>query len=191
MSKLFLFMMVSVDGFFEGPNHDLSWHNVNPEFNDFAIAQTKTVGTLLFGHTTYDLMSGYWPTEGPRKNDPVVAELMNTLPKIVFSRTLTNLPAIPHWENAKLEKEVNKDEIIKLKQSSDKPLAIFGSNALCVSLMRLGLVDEFRLMVAPVVIGKGTRLFEGLNEKYKLKLTSSRVFNSGNILLTYVPQPPA
>lgn len=185
MAKLFLFMMVSVDGYFEGPGHDLSWHNVDAEFNEFAIEQTKSVGTLLFGKTTYELMSSYWPTDGARKNDPIVAGLMNTTPKIVFSRSMKSLKEIPHWENVKLANEINKADIEKLKSGSTKNLAIFGSNNLCVSLMEQGLVDEFRIMINPVAIGKGTPLFAGIKQKVTLNLAGSKAFKSGNILLTY------
>lgn len=188
MAKLFLFMVVSVDGYFEGPVHDLSWHNVDAEFNDFAIAQTKTVGTLLFGHRTYDLMRQYWPTEQARKNDPVVAGLMNITPKIVFSKTLGKVEETEHWKNVKLMKEIRKPEIAKLKQESKKDLAIFGSNQLCVGMIELGLIDEFRIMINPLAIGRGTSLFQGLREEFKLKLISSKVFKSGNVLLCYYPR---
>ena len=181
-------MMVSVDGYFEGEGHDLSWHNVDAEFNEFAIAQTKSVGTLLFGKRTYDLMAGYWPMAEARKDDPVVAGLMNTTPKIVFSKSMQKLQAIPHWENVELAREVDHQAISKMKNQAGRDLAIFGSNQLCVSFIKLGLVDEFRLIVNPVSIGKGTPLFAGLNERYKLKLIDEKKFNSGNILLTYEPK---
>ena len=88
MRKLFSFNMVTLDGYFEGPNHEIDWHNVDGEFNEFAIEQTGAVDMLLFGRVTYQLMASYWPTPDAIKNDPIVADLMNRLPKIVFSRTL-------------------------------------------------------------------------------------------------------
>lgn len=180
-------MMVSVDGYFEGPNHDLSWHNVDAEFNEFAIKQTESVGTLLFGRRTYELMSSYWPSEQARKDDPIVARLMNNTPKIVFSRTMEKLQNIAEWHNATLKNEIKKLEIKKLKRESAKDLAVFGSNQLCVSLMKLGLVDEFRIMLNPVALGRGTSLFAGLDKELKLSLISSKLFKSGNMLLTYEP----
>lgn len=188
MAKLFLFMMVSLDGYFEGPNHDLSWHNVDAEFNDFAIEQTKTVGTLLFGRRTYELMSNYWPSEQARKTDPVVAELMNSTPKIVFSKSLDKLTEISHWQNAKLFREVKSEDIIALKKQSSKDLAVYGSNRLCVNLMQLGLVDEFRLMINPVAVSAGTSLFSGLKKQTNFELKSQLQFKSGNALLTYQPK---
>jgi len=178
-------MMVSLDGYFEGENHDLSWHNVDAEFNEFAVSQTKSAGTLLFGRRTYELMSGYWPSEQSRKDDPVVAGLMNTTPKIVFSRSLAKLDAIPNWENASLMPEVSVETIRNIKQNVDKDIAIYGSNNLCVSLMELGQVDEFRIMVNPVAIGKGTPLFFGLKKHTGFTLINTREFKSGNVLLTY------
>jgi dihydrofolate reductase len=185
MSKMFLFMMVSVDGYFEGVDHDLSWHNVDAEFNEYAMQQTKSVGTLLFGHRTYDLMASYWPTEATRKDDPIIAELMNNTPKIVFSKTMTKLPEIPEWHNAKVMNEITVEAIQNLKKNSQKDLAIYGSNNLSVSMLHLGLLDELRIMVNPVALGKGTALFASLTSKQTLKLTNTKTFNSGNVLLYY------
>src|SRR5690348_8963282 len=99
MAKVFLFMMISLDGYIEGENHDLSWHNVDEEFNTFAIPQTQSVETLLFGRKTYELMRDYWPTESARTTDPVVAHLMNTTPKIVFSHSLKKVEETKYWKH--------------------------------------------------------------------------------------------
>lgn len=88
MRNLYLFNMVSLDGFFEGPDRDIYWHTVDDEFNDFAIKQLDNVDTLLFGRVTYELMASYWPTPEAVENDPLVARRMNETAKIVFSRTL-------------------------------------------------------------------------------------------------------
>src|SRR5688572_13512557 len=101
MRKVFLFMMVTVDGFFEGPDQDIDWHNVDEEFNEFAINQLDEVGVLLFGRVTYQLMASYWPTQSAKQNDPVIAERMNSVPKIVFSKTLETVD----WDNTRLIKE--------------------------------------------------------------------------------------
>ena len=181
MRKLFLFMMISLDGYFEGPDHDLSWHNVDAEFNDFAIEQTSNIDTLIFGRRTYEMMAGYWPTELAKKDDSVVAGLMNNTPKIVFSHTLNSAP----WQNTRLVKDNLAEEITTLKQQPGKDLAVFGSSNLCVSLVEQGLLDELRIMVNPVVLGKGTLLLQGLDQKLPLKLTAEKLFKSGNVLLTY------
>src|SRR5512138_2918654 len=110
MRKVFLFNMVTLDGFFEGPNQDIGWHHVDEEFNEFAIEQLHEIGTLLFGRVTYQVMASYWPTEIAKKDDPAVAELMNSLPKVVFSKTLGKA----EWDNTKLVKESIVEEVSKL-----------------------------------------------------------------------------
>lgn len=185
MSKLFLFMMISLDGYMEGVNHDLSWHNVDAEFNSFAIPQTQSVGAILFGRRTYELMRDFWPTEQARTSDPVVAELMNTKPKIVFSKTLDTVKETEHWKNVRLIKKDIVEEINKLKKESEKDLAVYGSNNFCVTLLEHNLLDEIRIMINPVVIGKGTPLFEGIQKHYNFSLQNTRQFKNGNLLLTY------
>lgn len=173
--------MVSLDGFFEGSSKwDLSWHNVDKEFNDFAIAQLNETGTLLFGRVTYEGMAGYWASPDAAKNDPVVAGLMNQIPKIVFSKTLDKA----EWNNTRLVKDRVADEISKLKKQSDKDLAIFGSANLMSKLMRMNLIDEHRVMVNPVILGNGSPLFL-TKDKLNLKILKTRAFRNGNVLLTY------
>ncbi len=183
MRKLFLFMMVSLDGFFEGPNHDISWHHVDEEFNEFAIKQLDDVDMLLFGRVTFQLMASYWPTPSAIENDPVVANKMNSMPKVVFSRTLDKV----EWNNSRLVKDNMADQVSKLKQQPGKDMAIFGSSDLAVSLTQMGLIDECRIMVNPVVLGSGKPLFKGMSDKLNLKLLRTRTFRSGNVLLYYQP----
>jgi dihydrofolate reductase len=179
MRKIFLFMLVSVDGYFEAPGHDISWHNVNAEFNDFANKQLEEISTLLFGHRTYDLMASFWPT-----SKSATAGFMNALPKVVVSHSAFK----PEWENTTVISANAIDAIRELKNQSGKDIAIFGSNILCVSLMEAGLVDELRIMVCPVALGKGTPLFTGLSKPTKLHLTKTREFSSGNLLQYYTPK---
>lgn len=185
MSKLFAFEMITLDGYFEGPNHDISWHNVDEEFNQFAIKQTDQAGTLIFGRITYQLMASYWPTDGAKNDDPEVASQMNTTPKIVFSHTLESAD----WQNTTLLKDNAVDELRKLKQSSKKDIAIFGSSNLCANLVNEvpTIIDEYRLMVNPIIIGDGTPFLKGIKQQLKLNLLSTRQFKNGNILLIYQP----
>ncbi len=180
-------MMVSLDGFFEGPDHDLSWHNVDEEFNDYAIAQTKSIDTLLFGRRTYELMAEYWPSEDARKTDPIVADLMNNTPKVVFSKTLHNVQETNYWKNVRLIHDNIAEEVKKLKEQPGKDLAVYGSNNFAVSLIQIGLLDEIRVMINPVVIGKGTPLFAGIQNKLSLKCINTKAFHNGNVLLYYQP----
>jgi dihydrofolate reductase len=174
--------MVTLDGFFEGPNQEIDWHNAdNEEFNEFAIEQTSSVDTLVFGRLTYQLMASYWPTETAVNADPIVADLMNRLSKIVFSRTLERV----EWNNTRLIAENAQKEIQTLKIQPGKDMAIFGSADLISSLMDV--IDEHRVMVNPVLLGAGNPLFKNSGDRRRLRLVDSRIFNSGNVLLTYQP----
>jgi dihydrofolate reductase len=183
MRRLFSFNMVTLDGFFEGPDHDINWHNVDAEFNEFAIEQTSAVDTLLFGRVTYQLMASFWPSPFALETDPVVAGLMNRVPKIVFSRTLEKA----EWNNTRLIKDHVAEEISKLKQQPGKDLALFGSANLMSTLMQLDLIDEHRIMVNPVILGSGNPLFKNSKDKLNLKLIRTRIFGNGNVLLCYQP----
>jgi dihydrofolate reductase len=184
MRKVIFFMLVSLDGFYEGPNHEIDWHNVDEEFNDFANVQLDSVGLLLFGRVTYEMMAAYWPTQAAVGNDPITAGNMNRLPKIVFSRTLSSVA----WQNTRLVKKNIEEEISKLKGQPGKDLIIFGSSDLSVDLIQAGLIDEFRIMLNPVVLGHGKSLFNGFQERLDLELIKTRTFKSGNVLLYYIPK---
>jgi dihydrofolate reductase len=183
MRKVIFFMLTSLDGYFEGPHQDIGWHNVDDEFNEFAIQQTREFGGLLFGRKTYQLMAGYWPTEAAKRDDPVIAGLMNSLPKIVFSKTLESVD----WQNSRLVRDSIQDEVSHLKEQPGGDLAIFGSSDLTASLAQMGMVDEFRIMVNPVVLGEGSPLLKGLDRRLDLRLLKTRPFKSGNVLLYYEP----
>lgn len=181
MRKLFAFNLISLDGFFEGPDRDINWHNVDEEFNAFAIEQTSAVGALLFGRVTYQLMESYWPTADALKNDTAIAGIMNSLPKFVFSKTLEKA----EWNNTRILKENIEQEILNLKQQPGKDMAVFGSANLLSTLMHMDLVDEHRVMINPVLLGKGNPLFKSMEDRTNLRLQKSRTFKSGNILLYY------
>jgi dihydrofolate reductase len=176
-------MLISLDGYFEGPDSEIDWHNVDSEFNDYAVDNLNNADMLLFGRVTYELMAGYWPTELATTDDPVVAGKMNSLPKVVFSKTLSSA----EWNNTTLVKENYEEEVLKLKQQPGRNLVIFGSSDLAVTFMEHDLIDEFQIFVNPVILGKGKPLFNGIKHRYKLKLLSTRTFGSGNVLLCYQP----
>jgi dihydrofolate reductase len=179
--KLYSFMVVTLDGFYEGPNGEFDWPNVDQEFNEFGIEQLHDTDLLVFGRATYEGMAGYWPIPAARQDDPVVAELMNTLPKVVVSTTL----ASADWNNSRVVAGDVAEELTKLKQQPGKGIAIFGSPSLTVSLIELGLVDELRVLVNPIVLGDGRSLFRTTRDRLRLELLQTRTFRSGNVLLTY------
>ena len=182
MRKLVTFNLITLDGFFDGRPPDISWHNVDDEFNKFAITQLKEIDTLLFGRVTYQLMASYWPSPDAIKNDPIVAGLMNGMPKIVFSKTLDKTS----WENTRLVKDHLSEEIYKLKEKPGKDIAIFGSANLISTLLPMNLIDEHRIIVNPVVLGKGRPLFK-TKDKLNFQLLKTKVFGNGNVLLYYQP----
>lgn len=176
--------MVTLDGFFAGPNGEIDWHVVDAEFNEYAIAMLNAADTILFGRVTYDMMAAYWPGEKPVKNDPIVAERMNNLEKIVFSTTQEDLA----WNNSTVMKTIDRAEIIKIKEQPGKDILILGSGTIVSAFAGLGLIDEYRLIVNPVALGKGKTLFAGVNNRVKLKLSKTKTFCSGNVLLYYEPE---
>jgi dihydrofolate reductase len=178
MRKLIMFNMISVNGFFEGPNHDITWHTVDEEFNDFAIKQIDEVDTILFGRVTYELMESYWPTEAAIKDDPVIAKAMNTKRKIVISSTMK----APTWSNTTLISRDAPAELNRMKHQAGRDLIIFGSASLCSSLIKARTIDEFRILISPTVLVNGTPL---LRDKISLTLKDTRKFGNGNVLLTY------
>ncbi|MFA6083690.1 dihydrofolate reductase family protein [Mucilaginibacter sp.] len=182
MRRIILFNMITLDSRFEGPNGEIDWHNTDKEFSQFAVEQLETVDTLLFGRKTYQLMESFWPTEQAKQQSPVIAGLMNNAEKIVCSKTLTRVD----WDNSRLITNI-KGELPGLKNKQGKDIMIFGSADLSKTLIKLGLIDEIRLMLNPVVLGKGKPFFRGIKGQLNLQLLKVRLFNSGNILLYYKP----
>ncbi len=185
MRKIFLFMMRSLDGYFEAPGHDLSWHNVDEEFNQFANQQLDEIDTVLYGRRTYELMESFWPSETGLKEDPETAKRMNSLKKIVFSKSLNEVKETELWKNVTLKHAVDNEFIQELKSQPGKDIVVLGSSTLCVTLLKMGLLDEVRLMINPVILGQGTTVFHGLTQKLEMKLSNTREFSSGNVLNIY------
>ena len=184
MRKLVVFNHVTLDGFFAGINGDMSWaHKDDAEWNAFAAENASGGGQLIFGRITYELMAGFWPTPYAIENIPVVAERMNNLPKVVFSRTLDQAS----WNNTKLVKGDIAAEIRKMKKEPGEGMAILGSGSVVSQLAQEGLIDEYQIVLNPVVLGKGRTMFDGIKGKLTLKLTKTRAFGNGNVLLCYEP----
>jgi dihydrofolate reductase len=183
MSKLNTFTFITLNGYFKGLNGDISWHRHGAEENEYAAEGLRSDSILLFGRVTYQMMAGYWPTPMALKNDPVVAAGMNAAEKIVFSRTLKKV----EWNNTRLIRHNIFAEIKKLKQESGKDMTLLGSGSILAQLADHRLIDEYQIMVDPVVLGAGTPIFADLRQKLDLKLTLTRTFKSGVVLLCYQP----
>jgi dihydrofolate reductase len=186
MRQLIVFNQVSLDGYFVDAKGDMSWaHQArdDAEWNAFTAENAAGGGTLVFGRITYQLMAGYWPTPMALQNGREVADHMNALPKVVFSRTLAEAT----WSNTTLVKTDLFAAIRKLKAEPGPGLAILGSGRIVAQLAPEGLIDEYQLVVHPVALGAGRTLFEGVARKLPMKLTKTRAFENGAVLLCYQP----
>lgn len=178
MRKVFWQMMVTLDGFMEGPNRELDWHVTDEDFARYVAEMERDIDTIVFGRVTYQMMAAYWPTS----TEPE-ARMMNELPKIVFSRTLKQV----EWNNSRLAKDNVGEEIARLKHQPGKDIAIIGSAGLASTFMRLGLIDEYRIFVNPVVLGGGTPMFKDVKNRTVLRLTKTETLRSGVVMLYYRP----
>ena len=173
--------MISLDGHYEGPRHDISWHKVYDDFKAYPIDLALKIDTLIFGRLTYELMASYWPRADAMADDPVVTERINNLPKIVISHTLEKAD----WQHTEIISDKVAETLSRLKSEPGKSIAIFGSSQLSRTLIPSGLIDEYRIVISPVVLGQGSRLFAGLKNALNLQLQDTRSFKSGNVMFTY------
>ena len=184
MPRLMAFDNVTLDGRFAGPNGDLGWaHKDDPEWKAFVDSNASGDGRLVFGRVTYQMMASYWPTPLAHQTSPVVAERMSAMPKIVFSRTLSHTT----WENTTLINDDLLSAVRRLKREPGEDMAILGSGSIVAQLTAARLIDEYQIVINPLVIGEGKALFEGVKDPVPLRLTKTRPFENGNVLLCYAP----
>jgi dihydrofolate reductase len=169
--------MMTLDGFFAGPNGELDWHLVDADFLEYAAEMLRSVDTILFGRLTYELMVAYWPS-APKDE---IADKMNGLGKIVFSRTLAKVD----WNNTTLVKGALIDEVSKRKRLPGKDMVVLGSASIASPLLEAGLVDDYRVILNPVLLGRGKPMFAGIEKRVSLKLLGTKLFGSGVVLLSY------
>ena len=183
MRKLKVFNHVSVDGFIADAEGDMSWaHRADAEFNEWVAANASGGGELVFGRVTYQQMAAFWPTPAALASLPVVAERMNNLPKVVFSKSL----AKAEWHNTRLFRGQDiAAEIEQLKHEPGKDLVIMGSALLVSELTRRSLIDSFQFVLNPIVLGTGKSMFAQLKQPLNLRLTHSRTFENGNVVVSY------
>lgn len=168
---------MTLDGFMEGPNEwELDWFVVDEDFNRYVADMLSSIDTILLGRVTYQGFADYWPSSTDAE-----APMMNELPKIVFSRTLEKV----EWKNSRLVKGNLAEEVARSKQQPGKDLAMFGSADLAATFMRLGLIDEYRIFVNPVVLGGGTPMFKDIKDRAALKLSKTQTLSSGVVILYY------
>jgi dihydrofolate reductase len=181
LRKLITWNLVTVDGFFEGAKSgDLAFHQAvwGPGLEAFVTEQLRSVGGILFGRVTYEHMASYWPTQTGE-----IANFMNSVPKYVASRTLGKA----EWRNSRLMKGDLAAEVVKLKHGEGQDLFVFGSANLSATLISAGLVDEYRLAVTPVLLGRGNPLFKATPRMSRLRLLEAKALEGGSVILRYAP----
>ncbi|MFC4856882.1 dihydrofolate reductase family protein [Actinophytocola glycyrrhizae] len=181
MSKVVYWVHASVDGFIAGPNGEFDWPVMGPELSAYSDGLNERVGTFLYGRVVWELMSGYWPTADQISDHPhdlAFAKVWRNMPKVVFSRTLTEAG----W-GARVETDVV-GAVRALKARQDKDLLLTGGAGLAAALAALDLIDEYQVVVHPVVLGGGKRLFP-LAGRFDLKLAATRPLDGRAVLLSY------
>ncbi len=185
MRKLKVFNFVSLDGCYTDRSGSMTWahdYSGDEEFTAFATENARgSQGELLFGRVTYELMASYWPTEMAKTNSPVTAEAMNRMKKHVLSRSPRSLT----WNNShQLSGEIV-DAVRGLNEQPGSDIMIFGSGSIVRQIASHNLIDEYQLIVVPLVLGGGRNMFEGIPQHLGMRLNHHRVFNNGVVLLSY------
>jgi dihydrofolate reductase len=184
MRQLRSFTSISLDGFFTDAGNDMSWaHKHDDEWNAFTRGNASGDGALLFGRVTYEMMKAFWPTPQAAQMLPEVAKAMNAMPKYVVSRTL----AAAEWQNTTVLEGDLVARVQKLKASEGPDLVILGSGSIVSQLTEARLIDEYQLVLIPIVLGKGRTPFQTLNDPRTFGLKKTKSFTNGNVVLWYEP----
>lgn len=176
---------MTLDGYFEGnQNWDLSFHNLiwGKELEKLSIDQLQSADYLVFGRVTYEGMAAYWTKAEAKTEEHEVAKLMNSIPKIVFSKTLKSAD----WNNTTIIRENASDEILKLKEQGGKDIYVFGSANLSETFINDNIFDEYRIGIAPVILGNGRPLFRQGIASNNLTLVSTQPLTTGGVVLKYL-----
>lgn len=186
MGSVSVFNAISLDGYFTDADNDMSWAHRNaddPEWRAF-VSGNASAGdaVLLFGRVTYDLMRSYWPTAAAKRDSPDVAERMNSGRKVVVSRSVKR----PDWQNTEV---ISRDLVNAVRRMKAKEtIVIMGSGKVIAQLAEAGdVIDDYQLIVNPIVLGKGRTMFDGVTRPFELKLGEVRSFKNGKISLIYRP----
>ena len=189
MRKLIVTEFYSLDGLMSDPQDQMDWvtTNFSEDMGKYVDDVYANADTLFLGEVTYKIMATYWPTADTNpeafQGDPEGARTMNSIRKVVFSKNLKDLA----WSNSALKTEIVPEEIKKMKQEPGKNMLVAGSASIVQQLTNFGLVDEYHLLVHPVILGNGKPLFKDIRERHNLKLISTEVFKNGVVLLRYEP----
>jgi dihydrofolate reductase len=182
MRKVMVFNSISLDGYFTDNTNDMAWaHKRDPEWQAFTAENAGGDAELLFGRKTYEMMAGFWPTPPALQAMPKVAESMNRMRKTVFSRTLSRAD----WQNTRVVKGDIADEVRRMKHESGPDVLIMGSGEIIAQLTQARLIDNYQVVLTPIVLGRGRSMFEGVTGRPALQLTKTRSFGNGNVVMWY------
>jgi dihydrofolate reductase len=195
MRRIVAFNRVTADGYFTAPDGNLNWAVPEEELDKAAAASASGPGTILFGRRTYEMFEQFWPhvvDDSPGAPDPhtpgrrspemrAMGAWINEATKVVFSRTRREVP----WRNSRVLHELDPHDVEAMKSQPGTDIMIFGSGSVVSQLTQHGLIDEYRFVVSPVLLGSGRPLVSGLPKPSKLNLLESRAYPSGNVVLRY------
>jgi dihydrofolate reductase len=183
MRKVVMLNRISIDGFYAGPNGEIDWFVADPEV-DQAAHEMMRPDTILFGRVTYQMFESFWPTVLANAEAPegarVMANELDQMTKVLFSKTIKEVS----WKNSRLVKDDLIQEVKKLRQEKGPDITLFGSGSIVQQLASEALIDEYLIIVTPVILGTGKLLFKDV-KNFNLELLKSRDFSSGNVLLHY------
>jgi len=185
MRKVIAAEFVTLDGLMSDVGDTMEWTlaSFNDEMARAIADQQAATDTILMGRVTYDIMAGYWPTEHAAEEDPGLVNHMNETPKVIFSRTLEQA----NWNNTTVVRDDIEGEVRRLKVLPGKNIALLGSASIVAQLANAGLIDEYQLLLNPVVLGRGKPLFGDTVSQQDLKLVKAETFTNGVLALTYQP----
>jgi dihydrofolate reductase len=187
MRKIVLTEWVTLDGYTSGPNNDMGFvgESFSDEMGTYEDDIINTADTLILGRVTYESFAGSWPNVPDKpdvsEGEKAYARKLNSMKKIVFSKTLNKV----EWNNSTLFHEINAEDIKRWKGEAGKDMLVYGSASIVQQLTNLGLIDEYQLLVHPIVLGSGKPLLKDIADTHRLKLLSAKPFGSGVVLLTY------
>lgn len=180
MSKIFVSNWISLDGIFSGPNGETDWFTNDKELENYNLGKLEQSDGIIFGRSTYELMESFWPTEAANAENPAVINFMNNTPKHTFSKTMTS----SGWRNSFFYTEISREVVEAIKSKSGKDIVILGSGAVSMQLHQLGLIDEYKIMLDPQLLGEGKLFFQNI-DKTSLELMQVKTFPCGVNYLEY------
>lgn len=190
MRKIIVTMWVTLDGFIAGSNNEMDWvtSRYDAAMGEYEFTLVGGADTLILGRKTYQSFAGAWPKvpENPAASagEKEYAQLLNAMRKVVYSTTLQKV----EWNNSRLVKEIVPAEVAKLKEEPGKDIVIYGSASIVSAFTQLGLIDEYQILVHPVVLGSGQPLFKGITKPVDLKLLRTETRKTGVVVLYYEPE---